>query len=131
MRSTLCKFFLVPAIAVAAAMAGHSAQAQTVNVPFQFTALGHSFPAGAYSVQRDLTSNFVSLRAKDSSNVLTKVLGPGDAQLGDDRIVLRFALDGDYHVLESIQYGARITSKLSNTSSSKEHQSISRPLRGQ
>ena len=130
MRSTLCKFFLVPAIAAVAALAGHSAQAQTVSVPFAFTAHGQTFPAGTYSVQKDLTSNFVSLRTSDSHNVVTKVLGPGSADQGDNRIVLRFAMAGDDHVLESIQYGSKVTSRMSDIQSQR-HETVSRPLRGQ
>ncbi|HEY2861375.1 MAG TPA: hypothetical protein VGJ21_23395 [Terracidiphilus sp.] len=129
MRSTLSKFFLVPVIA-AAAMIGQSAHAQRINVPFEFTALGHTFPAGTYNVQKDVSSNFVSMRAEDNRNVVTKVLGPGSSDQANDRIVLRFAMDGDDHVLESIQYGAKITPKMSTTKSER-HEMLSRPLRGQ
>lgn len=130
MRSTLCKYFLVPVIAAAATMIGHSAQAQTVNVPFAFHALGHTFPAGTYSVQKDMSSNFVSLRTTDSHNIVTKVLGPGNAEQGDNRIVLRFAMAGEDHVLESIQYGPKVTSRMSEIDSAR-HETVSRPLRGQ
>jgi hypothetical protein len=130
MRSTLSKFFLVPVIAAVAAMAGHTAQAQTVNVPFTFNAHGQTFPAGTYSVEKDVNSNFVSLRTKDRRNVVTKVLGPGSAELGDSRIVLRFAMAGDDHVLESIQYGPKVTSRMTEIEGQR-HETVSRPLRGQ
>lgn len=130
MRSTLSKFFLVPVIAAAAAMAGHIAQAQTVNVPFAFNAHGQTFPAGTYSVEKDMNSNFVSLRTSDRHNVVTKVLGPGNADQGDSRIVLRFSMAGDDHVLESIQYGSKVTSRMAVIEGPR-HATISRPLRGQ
>lgn len=113
MRSTLCKFFLVPAIAAVAALAGSSAQAQTVNVPFAFTALGHSYPAGAYNVEKDLNTNFVVLRRHDGSRILASVLGPGDPDRDDSRVVLRFSDDSGDHVLDSIQFNGKITSHFS------------------
>jgi len=112
MRSTLCKFFLVPALAAAATMFSHAAQAETVNVPFSFTAMGQTFPAGAYSVEEDLNTNFVTLRLKNSNKSIMRVLGPGDTEHGDNRVVLRFSMDGDDHVLNSIQFGTKSTSRL-------------------
>jgi hypothetical protein len=112
MRSTLCKFFLVPAIAAAVALVNHPAQAQSVKVPFTFTALGQNFPAGTYSIQKNLDANFVTLRLKDSSKGITRVLGPGDPDNTDSRVVLRFRTDGDDHVLDTIQFGSKITARL-------------------
>ena len=112
MRSTLCKFFLVPAIAVAAALVGHPAQAQTVNVPFSFTALGQSFPAGTYIIHENKDENYVTLRLKNGGKSICRVVGPGDPDLTDNRVVLHFRTDGDSHVLDTIQFGPMITAHL-------------------
>lgn len=128
MRSTLCKLFLVPAIAAVAALASQSAQAETVDVPFAFTALGHSYPAGDYNVEKDLNTNFVVLRQHDGSRILSRVLGPGDADHGDTRVVLRFNEGGDGHVLDSIQFGSKITSHLTTN---RDRERVSRMASGQ
>jgi hypothetical protein len=120
MRSTLCKLFLVPAIAAAAAFVSQPAHAETVNVPFAFTALGHSFPAGTYTVEKDLGAKFVTLHLKGGDKTLIRVLGPGDADPGDNRVVLRFNTEGNSHMLDSIQFGARITSHMPEGTRARE-----------
>ena len=113
MRSTKLKLLLVPAIAAAAALASHPAQAENVKVPFSFSALGHEFPAGTYSVDANINTNVVRLRLKNCSKSLVWTLGPGDPDPGDQRVMLRFSSVGGTHVLDSIQYGDKITSRLS------------------
>ena len=121
MRSTLYKFFLVPALTAAAALIAPSAKAATVNVPFNFVAQGHSFPAGSYSVQRDLNSNFVTLSAKDGAyKSITSVLGPGAPDNRDARIILRFMPDGNNYTLDTIQFGAKITSHMPQSKHTRE-----------
>jgi hypothetical protein len=117
MRSTISKLFLVPALAAAAALIIPSAQAETVKVPFNFTAHGHSFPAGTYSVEQTQDRNMVMLHSVDSKQTFTWILAPGDPQPDDDRVVLTFSDSGDDHVLDSIQYRnkvSRITSSHRN-----------------
>jgi hypothetical protein len=109
MRSTLLKWFLVPAVAAAAALASHTASAETVNVPFSFSAMGKAFPAGSYVVEEDLNRAFVTLSQKDGSNSLIRVLGPGISDDNASHVVLRFSITGDSYVLDSIQYRAQIT----------------------
>ena len=113
MRSTMLKLFLVPAIAAAAALASHPAQAETVKVPFAFSAVGHDFPAGSYSVDANINTNVVTLRLKNSDKSFVWVLGPGDPEPGDQRVMLRFTTTAGAHVLDSIQFGSKITSRLS------------------
>jgi hypothetical protein len=112
MRSTLLKLFLVPAIAAAAAFASQTANAERVNVPFSFSAMGKTFPAGTYDVHEDLNGCFVTLRQEDGTKSLTSVLGPGVSNPDDSRVVLRFNVTGEDHVLDSIQLHAKITSHM-------------------
>jgi hypothetical protein len=129
MRSTLYKFFLVPALAAAATMFTHTAQAETVNVPFSFTAMGQTFPAGAYSVEEDVNTNFVTLRLKSSNKSIISVLGPGDTGHGDNRVVLRFSMAGDDHVLNSIQFGVKSTARLPELDR-RSHEASTGPVSG-
>ena len=105
MRSTLCKFLLIPAFAAAAAFVNQPLQAQTVNVPFNFTVHGHYYPAGAYRVEEALNQSIVTLQFEDGGHGFMTILKPGDANDGDSRVVLRFVATGDGHALDSIQFG--------------------------
>jgi hypothetical protein len=129
MRSTMFKLFLVPAIAVAAALATHTAQAETVKVPFAFSAMGHDFPAGTYSVDANVNTNVVRLRLENSNKSLVWVLGPGDPNPGDERVALRFLNVAGTRVLESIQFGSKITSRLSQYD--PHSRDAGRPVNGQ
>lgn len=129
MRSTFLKLFLVPAIAATAALASHPAQAETVNVPFAFSALGHDFPAGTYSVDANVNTNVVTLRLRGTGKSFAWTLGPGDPQPGDERVMLRFTSSEDTHVLDSIQYGSKITSRLSQYD--PHSREAGRPVNGQ
>lgn len=112
MRSTISKLFLVPVIAAAAALATHTAKAETLNIPFSFSAMGKTFPAGDYKVQKDLNSNFVTLKQIDGSFSVTRILGPGVADRHDHHVVLRFDASGNKYALETIQFGSSITPSL-------------------
>lgn len=113
MRSSVLKLFLVPAITAAAALISHPAQAETVKVPFAFSAMGHEFPAGTYSVDGNVNTNVVTLRLQNSDKSIVSILGPGDPDPGDQRVALRFTSGDGEHVLDSIQFGSKITSRLS------------------
>src|SRR5271165_4261712 len=108
MRVTLCKLLLIPAIAVAA-VAAPSAKAENVTVPFGFTADGHSFPAGVYSVKQSTNENMVTLHYLNGLASLTWLIAPGEPAPTDGRIVLRFIQADGKHVLDSIQYHALVT----------------------
>ena len=113
MRSTMLKWFLVPAVAAIAALASQSASAERVNVPFSFSAMGKAFPAGTYDVVQGINGGFVTLRTYDGTKTLISILEPGvTTPPSDASIVLRFDVDGESFVLDSIQYHAKITTHM-------------------
>jgi hypothetical protein len=113
MRSPLRKLFLAPAILAAAAVATSTAMAEaSLNVPFSFTAGGQQCPAGVYTVDKGPAANTVRLVSEDSSRSFVWIVSPGSPSPNDQRIVLTFDnLDGA-HMLQSVQYRNRITSRL-------------------
>jgi hypothetical protein len=113
MRFNLGKLILAPAIMAAAALATHTAMAEsTVKVPFGFSAAGKSWPAGEYSVQKDLGRDTVTLRSLDTADSFTSLLGPGEPSTSDSHVTLKFEDAGSTHALRTIQYGSQITSRL-------------------
>src|ERR1700675_4640445 len=113
MQSILRKLVLAPAVLAPAALTTGSATAETpINVPFSFTVAGESFPAGTYLVERDSNGGFVTLATRDWSQAASWRLGPGSPGPNESKVALKFAKIGDARVLESIQYGPLITSKL-------------------
>src|SRR6516225_3662897 len=113
MKSILRKLALVPAVLAAAALMTTSAMAETtIEVPFNFTVGGKVFPAGRYVVERDDAGGFVSLINRDVPKVASWVLTPGEPGPTENKIALKIDMVGNTHVLQSIQYGALITSKL-------------------
>jgi hypothetical protein len=121
MKSILRKLTLAPALMVAAAFVTSSAMAETtIKVPFSFTVNGKVFPAGHYVVQRDDSGDFVSITGKETPVSASWVLAPGEPAPSETKIALKFDAVGHTHVLQSIQYGSLITSKLDKN---LEHQS--------
>ena len=113
MQSILRKLVLAPVVLAAAALVTSSAMAETtIKVPFSFTVGGKVFPAGRYIVQRDDAGSFVSLTSTDRPQSASWVLAPGEPAPTENKIALKFDQVGNTHVLQSIQYGALITSKL-------------------
>jgi len=111
MKSIL-KFVLAPAVLAAAVLTASSAKAETtVNIPFNFTADGHVCPAGLYIVKHDSDSSFLTLSRKGSADTFTWIVGPADAT-SDRKISLKFDQLGKARVLQSVQYGTLITSRL-------------------
>lgn len=112
MRSMFSKMFLVPAFAAAVVSMGLSAQAETVTVPFKFSALGMSFPAGVYRVDQIWGGGMVRLQALDGSRSFTSLVGPGEPSPDDQSVVLRFDPSSSAPTLRSIQYHGKITARL-------------------
>jgi hypothetical protein len=112
MRSTLRNFVLAPVVMAAAALAANTAMAETVKVPFNFTFEGKDFPAGYYSVKREMSQNMVTLRSSATSQSFTWVIAPGDPAPTDTAVVLRFDRLGQDHMLQSVQFGPLVTSRL-------------------
>jgi hypothetical protein len=125
MKSIYSKFVLAPAMLAAAALVASPAIAATVKVPFSFTANGKNLPAGDYSVQHGQNDNFVTLKHIGSSEVLTYIVGPGADTPNDTKVALNFDRVGSAHLLQSIQYGPRMTSRLDKKAlHDAEHESM-------
>jgi len=104
------KTLAVSSIALCATAAFAANQAR-VDVPFNFTAKGESFPAGSYKVVLDSNHNFVTLASNsDTSKHLTWNVGPGDGIQAP--AVVKFDEVGSDHALRSIQVGSRVTPNL-------------------
>jgi hypothetical protein len=118
----MLKWFLVPALAAIAALSSQSASAERVNVPFSFSAMGKAFPAGTYEVVQGINGGFVTLRTYDGTKTLISVLEPGvTTPLSDSSVVLRFDVDGQEFVLDSIQYHAKITTHMDKSHNKHHH----------
>lgn len=112
MRSILRKVIVTSAFGVALALAGNSAMAATrVNVPFSFSVAGQTLPAGAYNLVHEPTSAFVTLRGVDSNSSYTWLLNPGPAET-DQKVALKFDDQNGRKILQSVQYGSKITPRL-------------------
>lgn len=113
MRSPLSKLFLASLALAAAAVASSTAMAETrLTVPFSFTAGGKVCPAGVYRVDKGPMLNTVKLVSDDASRSFVWIIAPGAPNPSDSRIVLTFDNFGDTHLLQSVQYRDKITSRL-------------------
>ncbi|QNI31409.1 hypothetical protein H7849_20380 [Alloacidobacterium dinghuense] len=114
MQSILHRIAIAPAVIMVATLAASPAIAETtgIKVPFGFEVAGKTFPAGDYSIRRDNRDGFVTLASKESSQSFTSIIGPGSPSPLEYKIALKFDLVGQTHLLQSIQYGTMITSKL-------------------
>jgi hypothetical protein len=114
MQSILHRAALASAVIMIAVFASSRALAetQTVKVPFSFTVAGETFPAGDYSISHADFADFVTLAPIGSSRSFSTVVGPGSPGPEERKIALNFGEVGQTHVLQSIQYGAKITRKL-------------------
>jgi hypothetical protein len=113
MRSKFSTFVLASAALAAVGLAtipAVAATSTTLNVPFSFTVNGHSLPAGPYLVQRDDFGNFLRLQGKNPSQSFIWVTEAAGTR--SNRVILKFVPQGQRHVLESVQYGPVITSRL-------------------
>lgn len=104
---------ILAAIVVTAGASGHVAKAETtLKVPFSFTVSGQTMPAGVYVVEQSPIHDMVIFRNKAASESFSYMLKPGDAAPSAAHVALKFATDGENHVLRSIQLGSRTTSRL-------------------
>jgi hypothetical protein len=102
---------LIFSSAVLCATASFAASAARVNVPFNFTAKGESYPAGIYDVSMNEQRNFVTMASKaDPANQITWIVGP--AEPAKSTAVIKFDLLGSGHALKSIQLGDKVTPSL-------------------
>lgn len=113
MRSPIRKLFLASALCAAAAVATSTAFAETqLNIPFSFTASGKVCPAGVYKIEEGPAFGTVKLISRDSARSFVWVVAPGAPKPDDQRVVLTFDNYGGDHLLQSVQYGSKITSRL-------------------
>jgi hypothetical protein len=107
------KSILAAIVITAGALGTHAAKAATtLKVPFSFTVAGQSMPAGVYTISQGTDRNIVMLKSMDASKAFSAVLVPGDPSPNDTRVALKFDQSGNGHILKSIQYGGRSTSRL-------------------
>jgi hypothetical protein len=121
MRSKLSTFVLASAALAAVALSTIPAMAstsKTLTVPFSFTVNGKNLPAGEYYVVRDDTQHFVGLQSQHSSQSFLWIANPSATRT--DRVILKFDSQGNTHVLQSIQYGPLVTSRLDRKSRKTE-----------
>jgi hypothetical protein len=91
---------------------------KTLTVPFNFTVDGKNLPAGDYLVSRDGGHDFVRLQSRDLSYSFVWVGSPTATR--EDRVILKFEPQGDTHVLESVQSGPLVVSRLTRKSRKTE-----------
>jgi hypothetical protein len=109
MRITLKTLALSSAIFCATAAL--AADRFAVNVPFAFTAMGQSFPAGHYDIATSQNNGFITLYSEtDTAKRLTWVVGPADARKAAS--VVTFDQSGGDYLLKNIQVGSRVTPNL-------------------
>ena len=109
MRLTIKALLLSSAaLCATASFAGTLAR---VNVPFNFTAKGQSYPAGTYDVSIDSRSSFVTLANNaDPARQITWIVGP--AEPANKTAVIKFDETGRDYALKTIQLGDKITPDL-------------------
>jgi len=106
---------LVLSSAALCASAAFAANQARVDVPFSFTAMGQSYPAGSYDVALDTNRNCVTLaNESDATKHITWNVGPADA--AKTPAVIKFDEAGADHMLKSIQIGDKVTPNLDSPS---------------
>jgi hypothetical protein len=120
MRFHLGKLVLAPAVLAAVAMASTTAKASTVNIPFSFAAAGHVWPAGSYTVQKDLNGAMVTIKSNQTALSFSALLGPGDPAPTSEKVILEFDQFGTAHALRTIQFGPQISSRLDSKMANSE-----------
>ena len=109
MRLTLKALLLSSAtLCATASFAGTLAR---VNVPFNFTAKGQSYPAGTYDVSMDSLGSYVTLASKEyPARQITWIVGP--AEPAKMAAVIKFDETGSDYALKTVQLGDKITPNL-------------------
>jgi len=111
----LRNLFLTPVVMAAAALATHPAMAQSAKVaqvPFNFVVNGHMWPAGRYTITRNMDRNVVEVASANQPFRSMWLVSPGDPAPTDTRVLLSFDVQGATHTLHSVQYGNMETRSL-------------------
>jgi hypothetical protein len=99
---------LVVSSVVFCATAAFAANQTKVNVPFDFTAGGQSYPAGSYEVGLSMNSSVVTMASKtDATKHFSWNVGPADA--ANAPAVIKFDQLGASYTLKTIQVGEHVT----------------------
>ena len=126
MKNMIRNTILAAAVVATAALASTSAMAETVKVPFSFTAGGKQCPAGTYTVRRGgVDGSLVTLASREGTRQFTWILRPGDPVSEGKTAVMRFEAQGDNHVLESIHYNSQATASLIKKAKRTEYPTVS------
>jgi hypothetical protein len=112
MRIIPSSLVLASAVLAAAAFTTHTATAETLRVPFDFTVNGKTMPAGEYNVLRDGIASFVHLQNADATKTYVWTLEPGDPAPTSNAVTMFFDKDGSSYTLRSIQYHSLTTARL-------------------
>jgi hypothetical protein len=111
MRITLRSLVMASVALAAATFTAQAAHAATtINVPFAFAVGDKVCPAGQYTVRTDDLGSSVELIG--ASNGFKWMVHPGDPAPTDRRVILKFATAGNTHVLQSVQFGPMVTSRI-------------------
>jgi hypothetical protein len=124
MRLNIPSLILAPALLAAAALTPQPASAAVLHVPFAFTVAGQTLPAGSYTVDRDSTAGYVTLKSPDGRKSFNWLVGPGEPAPYSTGIAMSFDSTGSGYALRSIRYNAQITSRIDK----KLHQNEDRPV---
>jgi hypothetical protein len=90
------------------ATAAFAANQARVDVPFNFTAEGQSYPAGSYDVALDANHNVVTMASKtDATKHISWCVGPAEA--ANTPAVIKFDHVGADYALKTIQMGDHVT----------------------
>ena len=99
---------LVVSSVVFCATAAFAANHAQVNVPFGFTAQGHSYPAGSYEVSLDASHNYVTMTSKtDATKHISWDVNPAEA--ANAPAIVKFDQIGADYALKTIQIGEHVT----------------------
>jgi len=102
---------LVLASTAFCATAAFAANQARVNVPFNFTAKGQSFPAGSYAISLNADYNIVTMENQtEPGKHISWIVGPTDP--GKAPALVTFDETGSDYALKSIQLGMRVTPNL-------------------
>ena len=122
MRCKLHTILASAALVAAAVLATNSAMAETtLQVPFSFMVAGKICPAGHYTVKENAIGSYVTLTNEDSSRVFTWILGPGSPAFDASKVVLKFDVAGQTHLLRSVQVGSMTTPMLDKQDANSEY----------
>ncbi len=100
--------------------AAFAANASKLTVPFSFTAMGRSFPAGSYSLTMNMNNSEVTLASfTDSSKRITWLTLPADPR--NELGVVTFDALGLNRTLRTIQVGSHITPNLTLGNKHEKH----------